>query len=93
LRWLVDLARAAGVERLVINGSFVTDVEEPNDIDCVLLMGPTFPADAGAESELLNGLPFIEIQLVRQARFTMLVERFFASDRHMRPKGMVEVIL
>jgi len=93
LRWLVDLAKAAGVERLVINGSFVTNVEEPNDVDCVLLMGPTFPADAGAESELLNGLPFIEIQLVRQSRFTMLVESFFASDRHMRPKGMVEVIL
>lgn len=93
LRWLVDLAKTAGVERLVINGSFVTDIEEPNDVDCVLLMGPNFPADDAAESELLNGLPFIEIQLVRQARFTMLVERFFASDRHLRPKGMVEVIL
>ena len=26
LRWLVDLARRAGAERLVINGSFTTDV-------------------------------------------------------------------
>ena len=31
LRWLVDLARRAGIERLIINGSFVTDALEPND--------------------------------------------------------------
>jgi hypothetical protein len=37
LRWLADLARRVGVERLVINGSFVTDLLEPNDVDCVLL--------------------------------------------------------
>ena len=93
LRWLVDLARRAGVERLVINGSFVTDTIEPNDVDCVLLIGPDFPRDGEAEKELLAGLPFLDIQLVRQARFSMLVENFFATDRHMQPKGMVEVIL
>ena len=77
----------------MINGSFVTDVPEPNDVDCVLLFGSDFPRDAEAEQELLNGLPFLEIQLVRQERFTMLVERFFATDRKWVPKGMVEVIL
>ena len=49
LRWLVDLAKRAGVERIVINGSFVTDIPEPNDVDCVLLIGPNFPHDPGAE--------------------------------------------
>jgi hypothetical protein len=29
LQWLVDLARRAGVERIVVNGSFVTDKLEP----------------------------------------------------------------
>ena len=48
LRWLVDLARRAGVLRLVINGSFVTDAYEPNDVDCVLLVGVYFPSDADA---------------------------------------------
>ena len=43
VRWLVDIARRAGVLRLVINGSFVTDVLEPNDVDCVLLIGEDFP--------------------------------------------------
>src|ERR1051325_5357096 len=66
LRWLVDLARRAGVKRLVINGSFVTDLFEPNDVDCVLLIGTGFPRDAAAEAELLAGLPFLELSLVNQ---------------------------
>ena len=37
VRWLFDLANRAGVDRLVVNGSFVTDVLEPNDVDCVLV--------------------------------------------------------
>ncbi len=45
LLWLVALARRAGVQRIVVNGSFVTDRLEPNDVDCVLLIGPEFPRD------------------------------------------------
>lgn len=93
LRWLLELAKRAGANRLVINGSFVTDTLEPNDVDCVLLMKPSYPRDREAEKELLDGLPFLEIQLVRQARFDMLVGQFFATDRQMQPKGMVEVLL
>jgi hypothetical protein len=93
LRWLVDAARRAGVSRLVVNGSFTTGTREPNDVDCVLLMSADFPQDSAAEQELLAGFPFIEIQLVRQARFNMLVEDFFATDRHSLPKGMIEVLL
>ena len=40
VRWLVDLIRHAGVERMILNGSFVTAIREPNDVDCVLLMMP-----------------------------------------------------
>jgi hypothetical protein len=93
LRWLVDLSRRAGVERLIVNGSFVTDALEPNDVDCVLLLRIDFPLDRSPGQELADGLPFLEIQFVQQARFSMLVERFFATDRRMKPKGMVEVIL
>jgi hypothetical protein len=93
LRWLDDAARRAGVERLIINGSFVTDVPDPNDVDCVLLIGRSFPIDEDAEAELLSGLPFLEIQLVQEPAFRMLVESFFATDRFHRPKGMIEVVL
>ena len=93
VRWLVDIARRAGVLRLVINGSFVTDVLEPNDVDCVLLIGEDFPNDHDAESELLAGLPFLEFQIVKEKAFTLLVEKIFATDRVQRPKGMIEVRL
>ena len=92
LRWLVDVARRAGVLRLIINGSFVTDVLEPHDVDCVLLIGAGFPDDQAAEAELVAGLPFLELSLVGQADFDVLVKEFFATDRHSLAKGMVEVV-
>lgn len=91
LRWLVDLAWRAGVRRIVVDGSFVTDKLEPNDVDCVLLTGPGFPSDAEAEAELLTDLPFINMKLVDQAAFQLFTETIFATDRNLVPKGMVEV--
>ncbi|MEE8450459.1 MAG: hypothetical protein V3R99_01055 [Thermoguttaceae bacterium] len=90
--WLIDLAVKAGVQRIVLNGSFVTELLEPNDVDCLLLIGPGFPKDRRAESELLEGLPFLEIELVNQEGFDLLAETFFATDRRQVPKGMIEVI-
>ncbi len=92
LRWLADLARRSGAKRFIINGSFVTDVLEPNDVDCILLIGAGFPHDQAAEAELLAGLPFLELSLANQADFDLLVDEFFATDRHSVGKGMVEVI-
>jgi len=93
LYWLIDLARRAGVRRLVINGSFVTETLEPNDVDCVLLVELGFPCDARAGEELVQGLPFMEIKLVTQPDFDIFVHNIFATDRYMTPKGTVEVIL
>jgi hypothetical protein len=93
LSWLLDLARRAGISRIVVNGSFTTDIYEPNDVDCVLLIGTGFPQDEAAEAELLEGLPFLEINLVDQADFDLLVHQFFDTDRKAVPKGMVEIIL
>lgn len=93
LHWLVDLARRAGVVRIVINGSFTTEILVPNDVDCVLLIEAGFPRDRNAEAELVGGLPFLEINLVNRADFDVLVQTFFATDRHSVSKGMVEVIL
>jgi len=75
------------VDRLVLNGSFVTDVLEPNDVDCVLLIGAGFPRDAAAEAELLAGLPFLELSLVTQDFVDLLVDEFFAADRQSIGKG------
>jgi hypothetical protein len=93
IRWLVELARHAGVERLVINGSFVADRLEPNDVDCVLLVGADYPADPAADDELGAGLPFIDMKRVRADQFDLFVHEIFATDRDRVPKGMIEVIL
>ena len=92
LRWMMDAARRAGVSRIIINGSFVTDVPEPNDVDCALLLVPGSSVDASAQDELTAGFPFLEIQVVEQDGFEYLIERFFATDRDSIPKGVVEVI-
>jgi hypothetical protein len=90
---MVDLAVRAGVPRVVLNGSFVTDIMEPNDVDCVLLIGRGFPADAAAEAELGAGLPFLELKLVAQADFHEYVTRIFGTDRMGIPKGTIEIIV
>jgi hypothetical protein len=91
LRWLVDLGRRAGALRIVVNGSFVTDVLEPNDVDCVLLVGSDFPRDSAAEAELIAGLPFVNLEMVGAEGFQQLTERTFATDRDMIAKGMLEI--
>lgn len=92
LLWLMPLCRSAGIARWLINGSFVTDQVEPNDVDCVLLQGPSFRARSRAARTLRRGLPFLELKIVRQKQFAFLVDIMFASDRQMVPKGLVEVI-
>jgi hypothetical protein len=91
LRWLRDLAARAGIKRIVLDGSFVTDAIEPNDVDCVLLMSPDFPVDALAAKELVDGLPFLDLELVESSEFSLLTEQIFATDRNGFPKGLVEV--
>jgi hypothetical protein len=91
--WLVDAARRAGVRRLVVNGSFVTDRLEPNDVDCLLLVGDDYPVDPAADDELAAGLPFLDIKRVRLDEFNLFVQEIFATDRDHIPKGMIEVVL
>jgi hypothetical protein len=90
--WMIDLATRAGVARIVLNGSFVTNIIEPNDVDCVLLVGPGASKNQVAEDELLEGLPFLDIALVGQKDFDYFIGRFFAVDRMQRTKGMIEVV-
>lgn len=91
VRWMVDLAVRAGVRRIVLNGSFVTDIIEPNDVDCVMLIGRGFPTDPIAEAELDAGLPFLEMKLVGQADFDDYVNDTFGTDRMGVPKGIIEI--
>ena len=92
MRWLVDLALPAGADRIILNGSFVTDIIEPNDVDCVLLFVPGGRRDRAAFEEIEGGLPFLDVAIVDQEDFDKMVNKVFASDRYGVPKGMVEVV-
>jgi hypothetical protein len=93
IRWLADLARRVGAERLILNGSFVTASSDPNDVDCALLIGSEYPKDATAHAMIEDGLPFLEIEVVDSVEFHRLVDVFFATDRRHKSKGMIEVLL
>jgi hypothetical protein len=92
LRWLVELAWRAGVLRIVVNGSFIADVFEPNDVDCALLIGGNYPSDKSADAELQQGLPFIHAEFLTQEAFEGFVGTFFGTDRRGVAKGVLEVL-
>lgn len=89
-RWWIWRTRQAA--RIILNGSFVTDIMEPNDVDCVLLFAAGAVRNKSAVRQLRKGLPFLSIALVEQADFDEMVNDFFAHDRMGTPKGMVEVM-
>ena len=91
VRWMVDLALRAGVQRIVLNGSFVTDIMEPNDVDCVLLVEPG-RGNRAALRELRKGLPFLDIAVARARAFDEYLRSVFAADRAGTRKGMIEVV-
>lgn len=94
LRWTVALAVRAGVRRIVVDGSFITDRIEPNDVDCVLLFPPGSIKESAAFRELRSGRPFVDAAIVRSdARFEAYVEGIYGTDRVGTPKGVIEVVL
>ena len=93
LRWLLPLCRSAGIARLIVDGSFITDAVEPNDVDCVLLQGDGYNGTSQPAVELEQGLPFLSLQIVRPAAFDYLATSFFGFDRAGMAKGVLEVML
>ena len=93
LAWLLPLCRAAGISKLLVNGSFITDRSEPNDVDCVALQGPSYRRHSREAIELRQGLPFIELKVVNERDYQRFRDIVFASDRAMMSKGLIEIHL
>ena len=100
-RW-VELARQVGAQRLLIDGSFVTAKEEPNDLDAVILLPNDF------EPQIEQGMPpaleLEEMLLTRRPDEIFAAEdtadwndwvEFFSRTREAdgRRKGLVEIEL
>ena len=98
-RW-VELARRVGAERLLIDGSFVTDKPDPWDVDVVVLLPDDFQrqvergVDAALELEqmLLSRQPAELFAAEDDEDWTEWVE-FFSRTREAdgRRKGLVEI--
>jgi hypothetical protein len=97
IRELADFvawARRAGVRRLMVNGSFTTAKESPNDVDVVILPSEATLSDPQFGTSSEAAWPFLQILVaVDDADFEQWAHRDFATDREGRNKGVVEVIL
>jgi hypothetical protein len=100
-RW-IELVRDVGGRRLLVDGSFVTAKEEPNDIDAVVLLPNDFETqindgkDAALELEgmLLSRRPEEIFAAEDDADWNDWIE-FFSRTREAdgRRKGLVEIEL
>jgi hypothetical protein len=93
LHWLIPMCRRAGIVRLILNGSFVTDKHDPGDVDCLLVPGVGFDSNSDATIALQIGLPYLSIQIIETPEDLAYYLKFFGSDRDGRPKGLVEIPL
>lgn len=90
----IEAAKAAGVRRLLVNGSFVTGKLAPNDVDIVFLPGPDYPRQGPRLDSDELVWPFLQIIVAADdADLEAWATRQFGTDRKKRPKGVVEVIL
>jgi hypothetical protein len=90
----IDWARQAGVQRLIVNGSYATDTPAPQDVDLVILPGPDYPSDQpfAGDEELI--WPFLHVLVAAdEDDLEAWAMRDFGTDRQQRPKGVVEVLL
>ncbi len=93
VRWLLEVIQGqSGILRVILNGSFATDVPGPNDVDCAILVDELFDPECAIADQLEGGFPFLYPEVVDKTNFSFLVDRFFATDRETLPKGMIEVL-
>ena len=100
-RW-IELGRRVGAKRILVDGSFVTMKESPNDIDAVILIPDSFQqqVDRGFEpaaelEEMLVTRSPEEIFAAEDEQDWNDWVEFFSRTRETdgRRKGLVEIIL
>jgi hypothetical protein len=100
-RW-IELARLIGARRVLVDGSFVTMKDEPDDIDAVILLPTDFQSQLKARVEA--ALELEDMLLTRQPEEIFAAEderdwdewvEFFSRTREAdgRRKGLVEIRL
>jgi hypothetical protein len=93
----VNVARKVGASRLILDGSFVTDKEEPNDIDAILVVPDNLDTTTREvhillESKIRFNIHLFSVRESDEEFFQQWIE-FFGHDRNGDPRGLVEVLL
>lgn len=90
----IDWARKADVDRVIVNGSYVTAKMAPNDVDVVVLPGADYPRGELACDQQEARWPFLQIIVaVDETDLEEWSLLDFGTDRYRRAKGVVEVLL
>ena len=87
-------ARNAGIQRVIVNGSYVTAKTAPNDVDIVVLPGADYPRGEPTCDQQEARWPFLQVFVAAdEADLEEWSLRDFGTDRNRRAKGVVEVLL
>ncbi|MEK6259767.1 MAG: hypothetical protein AABP62_14205 [Planctomycetota bacterium] len=90
----INWAKLAGVERVIINGSFVTARPDPNDVDVIMLPGNDYPRGSSPATDEEYIWPFLQIIVAAdEADLLAWSHEDFGTDRRGRNKGVVEMLL
>jgi predicted nucleotidyltransferase len=98
LRLLVKIAIDSEAIALFVNGSFVTDKQNPRDIDGVIVLPDAFDTTGELARRLGQlhrdyGLDIERVAAHDIEERDYLLKDFFGTDRDGKPRGLVEVIL
>jgi len=98
LRLLVQIAINSETIALYLNGSFVTDKQNPRDIDGVIVLPDAFDTTGELAQKLRQlhrdyGLDIERVAAHDTEERDYLLKDFFGTDREGKPRGLVEVIL
>lgn len=83
----------ADIQRVIINGSYVTAKAAPNDVDIVVLPGADYPRGEPTLDQQETRWPFLHIFMaVDEVDVEKWCLRDFGIDRHRQAKGVVELL-
>jgi len=90
----LNWARSAGISRVIVNGSYVTAKQAPNDIDVVVLPGEEYPRNEARLYDQETHWPFLQVFVaIDRVDLEDWALNDFGTDRQLREKGVVEVKL
>ncbi|MCK4248409.1 MAG: hypothetical protein KAX15_01380 [Candidatus Omnitrophica bacterium] len=85
------------IKSFLLNGSFVTNKEAPEDFDCILILKTSFDFNSAEAKQLLSAKKIFNAHLFTYMEKDVTLQRrlidFFCHDDQGKSKGILEVLL